>query len=108
MFVRCDTNCFNIEVLLTNVIKSKGVSRMTETLMKEMNDRFENLENDDSYTIATFLDPRYKTKFFKPLVSQNVKIKLGCLCNEMIETAKITPFKKSKSSQIQKKQNLLA
>src|ERR1700755_1658410 len=67
---------------------------MTETLMKEMNDRFENLENDDAYTIATFLDPRDKTKVFKPLVSQNVKIKLGCLCDEMIETAKITPFKK--------------
>src|ERR1700755_3303372 len=44
--------------------------------------------------IATFLDPRYKTKNFKPLVSQNVKIKLGCLCHVMIETAKITPFKK--------------
>src|SRR6201990_3337023 len=67
---------------------------MTEILMKEMNDRFENLENDDAYTIAIFLDPRYKTKFFKPLVSQNVKIKLGCLCDEMIETGKITPFKK--------------
>ena len=38
-----------LKVVLTNVIKSKGVSRMTETLMKEMNDRFENLENDDAY-----------------------------------------------------------
>src|ERR1700755_1878688 len=36
----------------------------------------------------------YKTKIFKPLVSQNVKIKLGFLYDEMIETAKITPFKK--------------
>src|ERR1700755_2939720 len=83
-----------LKVVLTNVIKSKGVSGMTETLMKEMNGRFENLEYDDAYTIATFLDPRYKTKFFKQFVSQNVKIKLGCLCDQMIETAKITPFKK--------------
>ena len=64
-----------LKVVLTIVIKSKGVSRMTETLMKEMNDSFENLENDDDYTIATFLDPRYKTNFFTPLVSQNFKIK---------------------------------
>ena len=58
--------------------------------------------------IATFLDPRYKTKFFKPLVSQNVKIKLGCLCDEMIETTKITPFKKKQKLSDTKKQNLLA
>ena len=108
MFVRVIPLVSTLKVVLTNVIKSKGVSRMTETLMKEKNDRFENLENDDAYTIATFLDSRYKTKIFKPLVSQNVKIKLGCLCDEMIETAKITPLKKKQKLSDTKEQNLFA
>ena len=62
-----------LKVVLTIVIKSKGVSRMTEALMKEMNDRFENLENDDAYTIATFLDPRYKIKFSSHLFLRMLK-----------------------------------
>src|SRR6201990_45153 len=36
----------------------------------------------------------YKTKIFKPLISQNVKIKIECLCDDIIEPAKITPSKK--------------
>lgn len=49
---------------------------MMETLILEIENTFQTLQNDDSYAIETFLDadPRHKTKFLEPCVSQRLLV----------------------------------
>ena len=42
-----------------------GVKTMKRGLKEAMETRFFSLEFNDRYTVATFLDPRYKDKFFR-------------------------------------------
>ena len=42
-----------------------GIKTMKRDLKKAMEDRFQFIEYDEKYTIATFLDPRFKWKFFR-------------------------------------------
>ena len=83
-----------MKAVLNAAIKSKGLSKVTETLMLEIDNRFQNLQNDYASAIVTFLDPRYKTKFLEPRVSQRVKIYLVCLCDEMLLKPEISPANK--------------
>src|SRR5678816_1357938 len=53
-----------MKAVLNAAIKSKGLSKVTETVMLEIDNRFQNLQND--YAIVTFLDSRYKIKFLEP------------------------------------------
>ena len=85
-----------MKAALNAAIKSKGLSKVTETLMLEMDSRFQNLQNDYASAIVTFLNPRYKTKFLEPRVSQRVKIYLVCLCDEMLLKPEISPPNKKK------------
>ncbi|KAK6963499.1 dipeptidyl peptidase 8 [Biomphalaria glabrata] len=39
----------------------KGIKNMKSTLLECLNSRFENLDNNRLYSIATFLDPRFKS-----------------------------------------------
>ena len=45
--------------------KDHGVKTMKRGLKEAMETRFKPLEFNEKYTIATFLDPRYKHKFFR-------------------------------------------
>lgn len=57
---------------------SEQVINFTTKLRDELNSsvRFGNLVEDDKYTIATYLDPRYKSHFFTSVVAEQVESKL--------------------------------
>lgn len=56
----------------------QGIRTMKSTLRREISERFGDLENNELYTLATYLDPRYKGKFFSSLhVTANVKTALA-------------------------------
>jgi len=65
--------------------KVKQVIRfMVQTLRAELDRRFKGLENDDMYTVATYLDPRYKGKFFSAShITDLVKLSVARLCDDM-------------------------
>ena len=58
---------------------------MSNSLLTEINKRFEFAEKkNDLYAIATFLDPRYKTKFFSSLTLTNtVKNTVARKCGDI-------------------------
>lgn len=62
----------------TKPTTSEQVINFTTKLRDELNSsvRFGNLVEDDKYTIATYLDPRYKSHFFTSVVAEQVESKL--------------------------------
>ena len=84
-----------MKAVLNTAIKCKGLSKMTETIMLEIDNRFQILQNDYACAIASFLNPRYKTKFLEPRVSQKTKIYLVCLCDEMLLKVQNSPANKN-------------
>ena len=66
-----------MKAVLRNVTNIQGVAAMRETLLSEINNRFDSLQKNDAYVAATFLDPRYKSKFLEPHALQRVKTNLG-------------------------------
>ncbi|KAH0815081.1 hypothetical protein GEV33_007710 [Tenebrio molitor] len=74
-----------IEVLMTTLQQeetkpdtSEQFQNFTRKLRDELNSstRFGDLMKDDKYTIATYLDPRYKSKFFNNVVTEQVESKI--------------------------------
>ena len=53
---------------------------MRETLFSEINKRFNLLENNDLYAISTFLDSRYKMKFFPQDFKEIIKFLITRSC----------------------------
>ncbi|KAK7004708.1 zinc finger BED domain-containing protein 4 [Biomphalaria glabrata] len=59
----------SIVIPLVHVLKTfplregndKGIKNMKSTLLECLNSRFENLDNNRLYSIATLLDPRFKS-----------------------------------------------
>ncbi|XP_065684269.1 zinc finger BED domain-containing protein 4-like [Hydra vulgaris] len=50
--------------LLNKEGNDAGVKTMKSTLLKSLDERFEDIEKKPLYTVATLIDPRFKTKFF--------------------------------------------
>lgn len=46
------------------------------SLIAQMDTRFYDIEKTDNYTIATFIDPRFRTRFFDEFTISNIKINL--------------------------------
>lgn len=61
-----------------------------QVLKTEINKKFCNLENDPLFTIATFLDPRYKNKFFIDIVKDNVNTEIIKLALDLLNHDRIT------------------
>ena len=57
-----------IVTALRNLLKKDctdaGVKTMRSTLINSLNERFDSIEQEALYTVATMIDPRFKTKFF--------------------------------------------
>jgi hypothetical protein len=83
----------------------EGVKGMLATIRSEINRRFEGLEVNFLYSVATYLDPRYKGKFFSSQsVLQQVQAEVVRLCNEICSDTEPKsverPSKRSKVSHI--------
>jgi len=62
-----------------------GVKTMKAALLDALCSRFQVVEENPVYTLASLLDPRYKTRFFSPVLCETVigeaKAKLAALCS---------------------------
>lgn len=66
-----------------------NVDVMNKTLNSELLRRFENIESNDLYAIATYLDPKFKSKFFKlPSTLKRIQDKITLMCDELKQSAK--------------------
>lgn len=85
----CDSEIIPLVTTLKVMLKDRstvqdhGVKAMNAKLLSEMTARFDKLQNNDMYVIATFLDPRYKGNFLEPHALQRAITNLGQLCEEM-------------------------
>lgn len=77
-----------MKAVLKNITNVEGVAAMRETLLCEINNRFDYLQKHDGYVAATFLDPRYKIKFLEPHALQRVKTNLGQMCDENLQVTR--------------------
>ncbi|GBP20164.1 Zinc finger BED domain-containing protein 4 [Eumeta japonica] len=57
---------------------SQQFRNLTRRLRDELNSsaRFGELTKDDKYTVATYLDPRYKSYFFSSITTEQVEVKI--------------------------------
>ncbi|XP_071536856.1 zinc finger BED domain-containing protein 4 [Panulirus ornatus] len=62
------------------------VNIMKQTMRSDIEKRFSRLESEDVYRVATYLDPRYKSKFFSsPHITDQVKLSVARLCEELTQ-----------------------
>ncbi|CAK1589834.1 unnamed protein product [Parnassius mnemosyne] len=61
---------------------SENFKLMITKMIQDINVRFQDIENNKIYTIATYLDPRFKLKFFTEITKEQVQSEilgiLGC------------------------------
>ncbi|XP_037292450.1 zinc finger BED domain-containing protein 4-like, partial [Manduca sexta] len=61
---------------------SDNFKLMITKMIQDLNIRFQDIENNKIYTIATYLDPRYKLKFFTEITKEQVRSEIleifGC------------------------------
>jgi hypothetical protein len=78
-----------------------GVKTMIYIMLSELTRRFDRLEGNDNYGLATYLDPKFKSKFFSPVHVTRIKHRLGVLCDELMEAGSSQPAaKKSRVEQV--------
>ncbi|MPD04930.1 Zinc finger BED domain-containing protein 4 [Portunus trituberculatus] len=66
---------------------TQAVNFMKEAMRADVEKRFSSIENEDLYRIATYIDPRYKSKFFSSShVTHQVKLSLARVCEELCQT----------------------
>ncbi|KAL7646695.1 UNVERIFIED_CONTAM: hypothetical protein RMT77_001948 [Armadillidium vulgare] len=67
----------------------KIINSLAQTMLAEIERRFIELESDNKYRIATYLDPRYKGKFFPSTqITDQIKLSVAKLCDEHINKDK--------------------
>lgn len=64
--------------------REKLVNYMKETMRADIDVRFAGIELDNNYTVVTYLDPRYKGKFFSSAhIPEQVQGSVARLCDEL-------------------------
>ncbi|KAJ3658741.1 hypothetical protein Zmor_010464 [Zophobas morio] len=85
---------------LTRPEDSDPIRVAVTTLKTEVSAKFSLLEENNLYVIATYLDPRYKHKFFTPVTEENIKddiLKIRTNIENDVSNPQITPnFKAAK------------
>ncbi|KAL3290309.1 hypothetical protein HHI36_023653 [Cryptolaemus montrouzieri] len=59
--------------------KFKSIIKYT---IDQLNSRFGRLQSNDFFTIATYLHPRYKTKFFNEVIKEKIETELKSLLDD--------------------------
>lgn len=66
-------------------ITTENFNKMISKMVQDINSRFQDIETNKIYTIANFLDPRFKLKFFTEMTKEQVQADilriLGCAQN---------------------------
>ncbi|CAH2091123.1 unnamed protein product [Euphydryas editha] len=79
-----------VDDYLTRLQDFETIRQVVTTLKSEFSTKFSNLVENNLYVIATYLDPRYKHKFFTPVTEE--KIKEDILVMSMINTETDSSF----------------
>lgn len=78
------------------------VNYIKETMRADIDTKFAGIELDDKYTVATYLDPRYKGKLFSSAnITEQVQKSVARLCDELStvgQSEEETPRKKRKKN----------
>lgn len=61
--------------------KLYGQLLLATTLKTNIVSKFSDINENFLYTISTFLDPRYKTKFYNEIVKENAEAEIIGLCS---------------------------
>ncbi|KAJ3651368.1 hypothetical protein Zmor_017417 [Zophobas morio] len=89
---------------LTRPQDSDPIRVAVTTLKTEVSAKFSLLEENNLYVIATYLDPRYKHKFFTPVTEKNIKddiLKIRTNIENDVSNSQISPnFKAAKKMKI--------
>ncbi|XP_045508536.1 zinc finger BED domain-containing protein 4-like [Colias croceus] len=59
-----------------NIGNDQDCKNVTQKLIGEINNRFGELHNNNLYAISTYLDPKYKTKFFNEITKERIELAL--------------------------------
>ncbi|KAH9643336.1 hypothetical protein HF086_008823 [Spodoptera exigua] len=82
---------------LNKTDNSEVVTHLITVLKTNIISKFSDINDNFLYTISTFLDPRYKTKFFSEILKENVETEILRLCNAC-ETYSPPPPKRSRTA----------
>lgn len=91
----------NLEVELSEGNNLPVIRKFLQTLIFEINGRFSELHKMPVYAIATYLDPRYKFKFFDTMTKDYVQgevVKLIIADVAEVQISSPTPNKKTKTT----------
>lgn len=72
------------------------LKRIIRKLINELNSRFEELHNNNLFAIATYLDPRYKLKFFNDILKEQIQSDLISLIDSELVSSSSPLAKKSR------------
>ncbi|CAH2009439.1 unnamed protein product [Acanthoscelides obtectus] len=59
-----------------NIGNDQDCKNVIQKLIEEINNRFGELHNNNLYAISTYLDPKYKTKFFNEITKERIELAL--------------------------------
>lgn len=69
---------------------SLAIYNLMTALKTQLNIRFGEIESDHLYQMTTYLDPRYKGKFFTDYINEDMKRKLSKTLEEEVELTTVT------------------
>ncbi|GBP72354.1 Zinc finger BED domain-containing protein 4 [Eumeta japonica] len=83
---------------LTKPRESDAIRLAVSNLKSQFSVNFFSLEDNDLYAISTYLDPRYKYKFFKPVTEEKIKDEIIKMVNDPVVTdsPSMSPAEKTK------------
>lgn len=61
---------------LNNDQNPENIKKFVTKIKTEISSKFQNLDSNFLYTLATYLDPRYKAKFFEPIIKDQIESEL--------------------------------
>ncbi|XP_072929650.1 zinc finger BED domain-containing protein 4-like [Epargyreus clarus] len=77
--------------------ESDAIRLAVSNLKSQFSAKFSSLEDNNLYAISTYLDPRYKYKFFKPVTEEKIKDEIMKMVNNPVVTdSNMSPAEKIK------------
>lgn len=65
-----------MQIFLREDNNDQNCKNLVQKLIEEINNRFSEIHNNNIYAISTYLDPKYKTKFFNEITKERVESEL--------------------------------
>lgn len=83
---------------LTKPQENDAIRLAVSNLKSQFSAKFSSLEDNNLYAISTYLDPRYKYKFFKPVTEERIKDEIIKMVNDPVVTDSPTSMSPAKKT----------